>query len=269
MMFRYSLSGVLFIIFLFAGCDNPFSYSPFEVNLAARFHNTTAENLERLSALDTVVHPTFKVALVADSHYHFDELREAIDDINKKGEALFVIATGDITENGLKKEYEIFHDIMAHLQSPYLTVIGNHDYLANGGEVYRQMFGAFNYSFTFQDVSFIMFDNVIWESNKAADFQWLTTALAETDETAPVRHKIVFSHIPPFDGQLRDNRELFNSLLLQNGVNVSVHGHKHEYSVTDIFGDGVEYVTVGSPQKRSYAMLTIAQDEIFVEQIPF
>ena len=269
MSLKHFFRNTLLASIILLGCDNPFSYSPFETTVDDRYRNTTTLNLERLGQIDTLTNPVFKIALISDTHYHFDDTRDAINHINEKGEASFVIATGDITENGLKKEFEIFHNIMAHLHSPYLTVIGNHDYLANGGDVYRQMFGAFNYTFTFQGVRFIMFDNVIWESNKEADFQWLENAFSEADETEPVRHTLIFSHIPPFDGQLKEKRELFHSMLMQNDVKVSVHGHKHEYFSGELMGDGVRYVTVGSPQKRSYALLTITEDEITVEKVPF
>ena len=35
---------------------------------------------------------------------------------------------------------------MENLQKPYLTVIGNHDYSSNGGEIYMKMFGDYNYA---------------------------------------------------------------------------------------------------------------------------
>lgn len=223
--------------------------------------------------IDTTTTAVLKIALVSDTHYHFEDLEDAIDDINHRGDATFVVATGDITENGLKKEFEIFHDVMARLSVPYLTVIGNHDYLANGGEVYRLMYGDFNYQFAFQGISFVMFDNVIWESNKAADYEWLEHAMsesAESDETShPLRHKIIFSHIPPFDGQLEEKRDLFHSLLRKHGASISIHGHRHEYFNDDLMGDGLHYVTVGSPEKRSYAVLTVTNDSVTVEQIHF
>lgn len=271
-LFNYCLFILLFTL-LFISCDTPFSYSPFETQIDDRLKNTTQKNLERLRQMDTASRSVLKIALISDTHYHFEDFADAINDINERGEATFVVATGDITENGLKKEFEIFHQQMAHLHIPYLTVIGNHDYLANGGDVYRQMFGDFNYSFSFGGVSFVMFDNVIWESEKEADYSWLSQTLMQTDgpnqSNWPTRHKIVFSHIPPFDGQLIENKDLFHSILRDNGVNISIHGHKHEYSNIDFFGDGSRYVTVGSPQKRAYALLTITDTEATVEQVLF
>jgi 3',5'-cyclic-AMP phosphodiesterase len=265
---------IVIVLTFFLGCDSPFSYSPFETNLSESLRNTTQKQLERITSTDTASNFVFKIALLSDTHYHYDDLKDAISHINRDPQVSFTIVTGDITENGLKKEFELFHQIMTRLHKPYLTIIGNHDYLSNGGLVYEQMFGNFNYSFHFGGVRFVMFDNVIWESNKAADYEWLSNTLSDagqlTENSFPQRnHTIVFSHIPPFDGQLTEKREEFHSLLTENHVMLSVHGHKHEYFIGELLGDGIQYMTVGSPQKRSYAMLTIRADQIVVEQIHF
>jgi 3',5'-cyclic-AMP phosphodiesterase len=197
-----------------------------------------------------------------------------LDEINKKDDILFIIVTGDITENGLQKEFELFHRIMASSRKPYLTVIGNHDYLSNGALVYQKMYGPVNYSFTFQNVKFVMWDNVLWESNKRPDWDWFETELAEspadgTNNARPYTHVIPFSHIPPTDGQMELDRKLLHELLQQHRINLSIHGHKHEYSLTDVYEDGIQYLTVGSPQKRVYAELTITPDAVKVERIDY
>jgi 3',5'-cyclic-AMP phosphodiesterase len=269
---RKGIVKLVFCVCLFWACDNPFSYSPFEARVAEELQNTTAKNLQRIALLDTSASQPFKIALIADVHYHFDNLRDALTDINQRDSAAFIIVAGDITENGLQKEFELFHQIMASAGKPYLTVIGNHDYLSNGGEVYQQMFGPFNYSFTFRKVKFVMWDDVLWESKKAPDWKWLETSLGEPavkEAGGAYRHVIPFSHIPPTDGQLEAKAQLFHQLLRDNNVNISIHGHKHAYSKAEYFGDGIRYVTIGSPQKRSYALLTITPYEIAVEKIEY
>jgi Icc protein len=253
--------GLLFLLALFGSCDNPFSFSPFEARVPAELRNTTEKNLRMIEKIDNSQDTIYSVALLSDSHYHFDNLRDAVKDINARNDIAFIIVTGDISENGLQKEFELFHRIMAGSNRPYLTVIGNHDYLSNGAEVYRQIFGPFNYSFTFRRVKFVMWDNVVWESNKYPDWEWLTNSLSEPageEERGTLYHHIIpFSHLPPFDGQLLTEAEDFHELLRTNKITLSVHGHKHEYSDNELYGDGIRYVTIGSPQKRGYAILTI------------
>jgi 3',5'-cyclic-AMP phosphodiesterase len=252
-------------------CDQPFSYSPYEVNVPSSIRNTTAINLQRIAAIDTVANDSFKVALIADTHYHFDKLKEAVDHINQKNDISFIIVVGDISENGLQKEFELFHSIMANAKVPYLTVIGNHDYLANGGVVYKQLYGPYNYIFKFHNVRFVMWDDVRWESNKTPDWQWLHEAMANVSEEHDIEPTqiIPFSHIPPSDPQLRDSSRVYYKLMTQHNVKVSIHGHTHEFSKNIPYGNGTAYITIGSPQKRAYAELIVTSDTTMVRQIKY
>lgn len=257
-------------------CSDPFAYSPFEAKVDPDYQNTTAKQLQLLAERDTLRKTSFKIALISDSHYHFNDLAEAVEDINKKGGYEFIIVAGDFTENGLLKEYELFHSIMSKADIPYLTVIGNHDHLSNGGAIYEQMFGARNYTFSFNNVRFVVWDNNIWESEKEADYDWLKNALRnaiESDtgvETSDsISHVVALSHIPPFDGQLIEKRDQFHEILRDNQVKLSIHGHKHEYFAGELSGDGITYMTVGSPQKGSYAELIVEGEKLEVRKVDF
>ena len=256
----------LILFLLLISCDSYFSYSPYEAALDRQFHDTTEKQLALIKSLDTNESKPFKVALLSDTHYHFDKLSEAIVHINNKPDIAFAIVTGDITEQGLIKEYIFFHDIMKQLKVPYVTVIGNHDYLSNGETVYTQMFGHFNYTFNFNNVKFVLFDNVRWESEKEPDFTWFA---AELKNEHGWDHVIPASHIPPFDQQLADHQQLYTNLMTDHHITTSLHGHAHDFSHGQPYGDGVTYVTISSPQKRTYAEMTVTPDSITVEKIDF
>jgi Icc-related predicted phosphoesterase len=262
----------IFLCLLWA-CSDPFHYSPFETTITDALRHTTQQNLDRIEQFDTAFSKPFKIALISDSHYHFNDLTDAITDINRKKEFAFIIVTGDITENGLLREFEIFHKIMSRSQIPYVTVIGNHDHLSNGAAIYQQMFGPLNYSFTFHHVKFVAWDNTIWESEKDADYAWLNNALKADIEDErlepPYHHIIPLSHIPPFDGQLVEKQPAFHELLRKHKVSLSIHGHKHEFFLGELYGDGIQYMTVGSPQKRNYASLYVTPTEISVSKIVY
>lgn len=270
--YKIGFTVFVFVLWLFGACDNPVSYSPFEANVAQALRHTTQKNLDKISKIDTIDNPPFKVALISDVHYHYSELRDAIAHINKKNDIAFIIVTGDITENGLQKEFELFHHVMASANKPYLTVIGNHDHLSNGGKVYQQIFGPLNYSFTFHNVKFVMWDNVLWESNKTPDWEWFNDSLGKIkdgEHNVPYHHIIPVSHIPPFDSQLSPRADAFHALLRDSKVKLSVHGHRHTYFSDELFGDGINYMTVGSPQYRGYAQLTVTPDEVVVTKIEY
>lgn len=262
---------ILISSIFFWACDDPFSFSPFEVNVPENFRNITRRNLELIAANDTASSEPFKVALISDSHYHFEELEAAINHINQRIDISFIIVTGDISENGLQKEFELFHTRMVRARVPYLTVIGNHDHLSNGAEVYKQMFGPLNYTFTFHNTKFIMWDNVAWESRKAPDWSWFKNQLTETSEehsTNESNQIIPVSHIPPDDLQVCDSLSRYQQLLRDHNIQMSVHGHMHEYSNRRLDGTNAQCITIGSPQKHNYAVLTIS-DSVTCEKVEY
>jgi Icc protein len=268
MPLRFALIAICFLLFT---CDDPVDYSPFETKVAAEMRNTTQANLERLAKIDAMPGESFKVALLSDPHYHFNDMRDALAIIDKDAGIDFIIVAGDLTENGLLNEYEIFHSMMAKSRKPYLTVIGNHDHLSNGGDIYRQMFGETNYSFSFGDVKFVMFDNVKWENNAQPDYNWFEKAFTSEESDGELTHQLVIpvSHIPPFDGQMKDDVEKYRSILSANNVKYSLHGHRHTFSHHELFSDGVEYLTVGSPQYRSFVEMTVGNGKVSFKKIDY
>lgn len=265
---------ILCLAGLFSACDHPFSFSPFEATIPEALRNTNEKNLKRILALDSLRNDSLiTIALLSDTHYHFNALVDALEKINSQDAVDFIIVTGDFTENGLQKEYEFFYQLMEKANKPYVTVIGNHDYLSNGGEVYRQMFGAFNYSFVYGNTKFVMWDNVLWESNKTPDWNWLRKTLQGgsdfSDRNKSVRHVIPFAHIPPSDGQLSDSAHVYDALLHRHGIELSIHGHKHTYTNSVQYENGIRYVTVGSPQKRGFAHLIIKNDKVSVRKVEY
>ena len=258
------------LVVIFSGialaCDPWFSCSPYEANLDEGYHNTTASNLAAINELDTDDSRPFKVAVLSDTHYHFSKLQDAINHINQQGDYSFAIVTVDISENGLKQEFVYFHETMAGLAMPYVTVIGNHDYLSNGEIIYSQIYGVNNYSFVFNNVKFVLFDNNTLESGKEPDLEWLAKELVNDKG---YDHVIPFSHIPPYDQQMKHHYARFHDLLVRNKIALSVHGHRHDWSREDVFGDGIEYLTVSSPQKRSYTELSVTPAGIEAKKIEY
>src|SRR5688572_27734952 len=103
-------------------CDRPFSFSPFEATVPREIQNTTQKNLDLISRLEPTTDDIFKIAIISDAHYHFNDVKDALEEINTKDEIVFVVVNGDLTENGLLKEFEIFHSLMSQSLKPYLTV---------------------------------------------------------------------------------------------------------------------------------------------------
>lgn len=252
------------IIIFFVGCNKIFEFSPYEANVKEEYKNTTKKNIELINNIQTNI-DTFSFAFVTDNHYHYNNLEAIINDINKRNDILFVIFGGDIAHHGLLKEYQIFYNIMINLDKPYLTVIGNHDYMSNGEVIYKQMFGNYNYLFEFNQNKFILFDDVVWESNKYPDFDWLSMQLSDNNKFKQV---FVIAHISPFSDQLDSNMEqTYKTLMSDNNVQLSMHGHSHIYSFSKVYKDSVSYLIAPSIKNPTYCIITVYSKSFGIELV--
>jgi 3',5'-cyclic-AMP phosphodiesterase len=267
-IFKAVRNGAVYVLLaaIVWSCDPWFAYSPYEAALDDALLGTTEKNLTLIQALDAGDSKPFKVAVLADAHYHYGKLGDAVTHINADPSYAFAIVAGDLTENGLKQEFDFFYETMARLKIPYITVIGNHDYLSNGDVLYKQMYGPYNYTLVFNNTKFILFDNNTIESEKEPDLDWFANELVNDNG---YDHVIPLAHIPPYDVQMTEYRDKYHELLVQNGIPISIHGHRHDFSIEDVFGDGIKYVTISSPQKRSYTELTITAGAVEVTKVEY
>lgn len=260
----YSIVVIVLISIAFMACDKVFEFSPYEAAVNKKNHNTTANNLQLIKNIRS--NPEiFKFAFVTDNHCHYNNLRIIVDDINKRSDVVFVIFGGDITDQAFLKEYQHFYIILKNLHKPYLTVIGNHDYKLNGASIYRQMFGDVNYSFEFKNNKFIIFDDIVWESNVSPDFNWLS---AQLTDNALFNQVFVFAHIPPFGDQFDNEMEQqYRSLMKKNNVHLSLHGHIHRYSFEKVYADNVNYLTGPWLKKPTYCIVSVNDKSFDIELI--
>ncbi|HAN18833.1 MAG: hypothetical protein A2X13_07970 [Bacteroidetes bacterium GWC2_33_15] len=257
--------GSLILVFV-AGCEDYFEYSPYAANIKDSYKNIHKENINNLILADTAK-DEIKFAVIADSHYNYRELNEAVANINNRGDIDFVIANGDIADHGYLKEYELFCKQMKSLDMPYLTVIGNHDYRSNGHKIYKQIFGNTNKSFSYNNNLFILFDDVFWESNKTPDTDWLEKKLLYTEQYNKI---FVICHIPPYGEQFTDDiEEKYITIMRENNVGISIHGHIHKFQHEEYYNDGVQYLTVESIMDKEYVIITVIEDSIIIEQIKY
>lgn len=258
---------ILIFIATLGSCEEYFEYSPYAGNVKSSYKNTDDRNMEAIIAVDSMQTEEITFAVIADSHYNYHELNEAIVNINNRDDIDFVIANGDIADHGYLKEYELFHENMNKLVQPYLTVIGNHDYRSNGDIVYEQMFGETNKTFSFGNSLFILFDDVFWESNKNPDMDWLEDELQKSTEYS---HVFVLCHIPPYGEQFTDDyEERYKELMLTYNVDLSIHGHIHRNEYGDYYGDGMNYLAVESILDKEYGLITVKGNEVIVETIKY
>lgn len=259
---------ILFAVLTLA-CTACFEYNPNQIILEDDEKDLTAKNIALIQ--EKPAPETIRFALMGDTQRFYDETEDFVKSINQYDHIDFVIHAGDISDFGLAQEFQWIHEIMSKVKFPYLTVIGNHDLLANGRKVYKEMYGALDYSFEYGDYKFIMLNTNSREyefDGTIPDLMWLKNQLEDNPENKKV---IVISHIPPFDGDFDPDLEEAYATLLANDPNVlfSLHGHRHSFADDEYYEDGVRYFVTTTTQKGGYAIVTLAPDDAQIEVVNY
>ena len=128
---------------------------------------------------------TLRFVLTGDTQRHYDETTDFVDNINHLDDIDFVIHGGDMTDFGLSREYEWMYDIMNKLNVPFVSLIGNHDVLGHGKDVYLEVFGDYNFSFISHRTRFICLNTNALEFDYATpvpDFDYMYRFLDDTED---------------------------------------------------------------------------------------
>lgn len=256
---RYS---ILFVVAAcFTGCEDIFDVTPYDTPSDQAAEKLTEKNIALWQQRSGSGHGPMTIALTTDPHFHYGDLGDVVAHINARPAIDAVIVAGDLTDQGLLGEFELFTDVMNGMDKPWITVIGNHDHLSNGSTVYERMLGARNYTVDIREYRFIFFDDVNWESDETPDLAWLQAMLATTGERIP----IVIAHIPPNNDQLTDGLGVsMRQLLIEHDVPLFIHGHIHAYQQ---YTDGVAMLSLPWPAERMYVLLTMQQDHFTIEPV--
>jgi len=249
----------LLVMFLFTSCSDVIEYSPFDTLVRQRESNRKNINKIDATSVDTLV-----FVFMADSHIFYDELKDAVACINADPSVRFVVVGGDITSLGLAQEYEWYYEIMKKLKVPFVTAIGNHDYLSNGQKVYNKMFGPTNFTFGVGNYLFIVFDDVVWENNnRSPEFSWLSRQLSDT-----VHFKLLVTHIPPWSDQLEHSYQpVFKQILSDGKPLVALFGHTHAFDSGQY--TGVTYAVTGTIEDRTYLKVTLSGNIVNIQKIDY
>ena len=139
---------------LLTACDL-IDYHPYDGRLdsdtSREINPTNIERIEKVcEGKDTI-----RFIFMGDTQRSYNETEDFVKYVNQLDSIDFIIHGGDYTEFGLKKEFEWNDDILSKLKVPYVGLIGNHDVIGNGDQVFRKIFGNENFSFVVSDVKFV------------------------------------------------------------------------------------------------------------------
>lgn len=195
---------------LMTGCDL-FRYHPYENvdNVPMQLTEKNAKIIEQLG----IGRDTLRFAFISDTQRNYDDTRKAVNFLNNHPELDFVLHGGDLTDFGLSEEYRWMTKELNRLQHPWLTVIGNHDFLGTGEHQYQAIFGPYNYSLNIGHLHLVCLNTNSREQEYSVpvpDFQFLEDDIKDVlriNEQNPdsITHTVFMMHACPGDEQFNNN----------------------------------------------------------------
>ena len=257
------------LVVLFLSCKDLFLYNPNEVTLNEDEKNLNEKNIQKIKALPSL--DTFKFVVFGDAQRFYDEVEDLVSVVNGLENISFVAQLSDLSDFGLDQEFRWVNERLAKLNVPYITVIGNHDMLANGRKIFREMFGAEDFSFDHYNSRFIFLNTNSQEvgfDGTLPNLKWLQEQLNSATQTKNV---FIFSHTPPFSPAFDKKLELtFTSLLTSySNVRFSAHAHEHRFQLTQPYPGHVTYVVAASLNKRSYVLVSVTGNQFQLKEVNF
>lgn len=230
-------------------------FTPFQVDLDDDQIDETSKNLRRLAAVPSTPGETITFGLMSDTHDGYATASDIFAQLDLNPDVRFVVHAGDFTDFGSQQEFVWFHDRFVGRRAPCFVAAGNHDGLANGKELYGQMFGPTNFSFRHASVKVVVFNtNTIEYGVAQPDLDWLER---EVNDRAEGEGVVVVTHHPP------DSRPHFTEEAearyrqIQRDANVlaNLHGHIHQDYL--LMKDGpTHYLRVKAALDGAYALIT-------------
>lgn len=268
-MRKVKMGAVLGIALLLQGC-NLIEYHPYDTRIEGET-GLTEKNI-RLIEEKMKGKREFRFAMISDTQRSYDETQEVINILNAREDIDFVLHGGDLADFGETKEFLWIRDFMNKLRVPYVCLIGNHDCLGSGFDVYLKVYGEDNFAFTVGNVRFVCLNTNALEydySHPVPDFNFMEDEIQTMPEG--IEKTIVAMHVPPGDGEFNNNVNRAFESYLRNFPNLQfcLYGHVHSWREDELFDDGVKYYACTSIGKRGYYIITVKEDGYEIERCEF
>jgi predicted phosphodiesterase len=252
---------IISLIFL-ATCK--FRTSPYSADVPKLHLNSSA--ISAVKKNEKRIPEQFKIAVISDLHNYYEDLHDVVNQINQDSSYAFTVIVGDITNLGLREEYEGVNSILYNLKNPFLVTSGNHDLLTNGQIIFNRIYGESDFTFDFRDLFFVFFNSNNWETEaKVPDIDWVREKLSNSN----LPTKILITHVSLQDRMRFSEDEIstWSTLFREQNVSYVLNGHDHNPNESP--SKGTKLITVGSISKRVYLELIISPQGVLHKKISF
>lgn len=266
-MYKYIASVAMLCILV--GC-NMIEYHPYDLDVSGE----TGINGRNVAIIEQRMkgRNEFTFAVISDTQRWYDETRDEVASINARGDIDFVVYTGDLSDFGAKLEFSLQRDILNGLTMPYVCILGNHDCVGTGEQVFEKVFGEPNFSFVAGNVRFVCLNTNALEydySYAVPDFSYIKDCINNCPEG--VEKTVVAMHAGPFSEQFNNNvADAFQYNIKQlPSLQFCLYGHNHQVAADDLFGDGVIYYQCTCAKKRKYLVFKIRKEGYDYEVVDY
>lgn len=219
------------------------------------------ESLVRLKAFEAEIGEAdfYRVAIVSDPQQYPGSFQDVIEKINKMDDIHLTLLVGDLAQTGIKAEFEWICKVMAQSKAPIFPVIGNHDALSFGEEIWKDVFGPLDFSFTYQNTKFVGYNDNKYEFENVPDRNWLAAEAAVADDETRI-HTIGFSHIAPW----KDDTG-FSEFLQDSGYDLMIHGHEHAFDFWHLLEVELEHYIAPETRHQEFGILNVYPDSLVLD----
>lgn len=166
-----------------------------------------------------------------------EDLRAVVQNINKRGDISFVIATGDIAEQGKDEQLTSAKNILDSLKVKYYIIPGNHDtkWSPSGCLKFKELWRDDKISFEFNGTRFIGLNSAItWRGGgghfSVEDIKWLESELSESGGK-----EVIFLSHHPLNSET-DNWFKVTNVLAEYNTAAALCGHGHSNRLLNFNG---------------------------------
>ncbi|MBU8891360.1 MAG: metallophosphoesterase [Bacteroidales bacterium] len=232
-------------------------YSPYEVRPESDERDLNIRNIQKINQIPQ--NDTFIFVFAGDAQHHYDEASDFVDKVNSDTTVDFVCFAGDLTDFGLQFEYSKMNGIINDLAVPYVAVVGNHDLLYNGAEIYDEMFGELDFFFDLYGFRFVFVNTNSREygfDGKVPNIVWMNSVL---NDTTNYERAIIVMHVPPEDDDFDSNveQEFVNAIHFSGKTILVLNGHRHYFTSGYLYDGSIHYLNSFALDECKYLKIKI------------